>query len=96
MMIGFGGSGLLVLGLVGLRRREQLIMAVVVMVVLSLSGCGGGSSGKGGTGLEPDPEAGPNYTVTNLAAGTQYFWKIRATDSKGAFAESEVWQFTTQ
>src|SRR5690606_13891262 len=35
-------------------------------------------------------------TAAGLATGTQYFWRIRATNSAGNSEWSETWSFTTQ
>jgi hypothetical protein len=33
---------------------------------------------------------------SSLTSGTTYYWKVVATDSKGASSESETWSFTVQ
>jgi hypothetical protein len=65
--------------------------------------CGGSSGGGNGTpGTNP---GGTNpitltadetsATVTGLATGTTYFWKVVADDGKGGLASSETFSFKT-
>ncbi|UCD63461.1 MAG: discoidin domain-containing protein [Candidatus Zixiibacteriota bacterium] len=39
--------------------------------------------------------AGLTYSVTGLAEGTTYYWRVRAADTCGWGAWSQVWSFTT-
>ena len=41
-------------------------------------------------------QSGKTLSKGNLSAGTTYYWKVVAKDSKGATAEGPVWRFTTQ
>ena len=50
------------------------------------------------TGFTTDNISTAKITVTDssLTSGTTYYWKVVATDSKGASSESETWSFTVQ
>jgi len=53
-----------------------------------------------GTSSNPTTEisnnqSGKTFSKNNLSAGTMYFWKVVAKDSKGATTEGPVWKFTT-
>ncbi len=41
-------------------------------------------------------QSGKTLSKGNLSAGTTYYWKVVAKDSKGATTEGAVWRFTTQ
>ena len=50
------------------------------------------------SGFTTDNISTAKITVTDssLTSGTTYYWKVVATDSKGASSESETWSFTVQ
>jgi len=50
------------------------------------------------TGFTTDNISTAKITVTDssLTSGRTYYWKVVATDSKGASSESETWSFTVQ
>jgi hypothetical protein len=54
-------------------------------LALGLIACGGG--GGGGSAL---PAGAQSTTVTGLARGVTYFWKLEAEDSRGAITASAV------
>ncbi len=41
-------------------------------------------------------QSGKTLNRSNLSAGTTYYWKVVAKDSRGAITEESVWSFTTQ
>jgi len=41
-------------------------------------------------------QSGKTLSKGNLSAGTTYYWKVVAKDSKGATTEGPMWRFTTQ
>lgn len=41
-------------------------------------------------------QSGKTFSISNLSAGTTYYWKVLAKDSKGATAEGPVWSFATE
>lgn len=87
-----GGSGMLLLAGIVLpnlrkRRRVWVYGACLVSVIMLVTACSGG----GGT----KAAAGKSHTVSGLKPGTQYFWKVTATDFIDVI-DSEVRSFTTQ
>ena len=50
------------------------------------------------SGFTTDNISTAKITVSDssLTSGTTYYWKVVATDSKGASSESETWSFTVQ
>ena len=50
------------------------------------------------SGFTTDNISTAKITVSDssLTSGTKYYWKVVATDSKGASSESETWSFTVQ
>ena len=86
-----GGTGMLLL--VGLvlpnarnRRRQWVYGACVVSTVILMTACGGGGN--------PPAPASKSHTVTGLSLGTQYYWKVTATDFIDS-TDSEVRNLTT-
>jgi CSLREA domain-containing protein len=112
MLAGVGGlgGGILLLGLVtgsGMKRsRKWLLIVPVFLVAGALCASCGGSSGGGSSTPGGVPPGGTtpttltadetSATVTGLAAGTTYFWKVVADDGKGGLASSETFSFKTQ
>jgi bacillopeptidase F len=81
-------GGLLVAGLgAGLwgRRWSLALLLAGAALALGLFACGGG--GGGGSAL---PAGAQSTTVTGLARGVTYFWKLEAEDSRGAITASAV------
>ncbi|MEK6748701.1 MAG: Calx-beta domain-containing protein [Pseudomonadota bacterium] len=89
-----GGTGIVLLGLVGaVTRRQRLVLIAVAMGIMFMStGCGGNlPPGLGGT-----PTNTASKQVSGLVAGTQYYWKVVADDGRGMSSTSAVWSFTTK
>lgn len=88
-----GGTSLAMLGLVGTASRRRRIVNAVILVAVSIAMTACGAN------LPPLPIDNPSQTqsvsVTNLSAKTTYYWKVVATDSKGASSSSDTWGFTT-
>jgi len=82
--------GTLIGGIIGLRRRKWLMMAVVSLAIIGLvSSCGGGG---GGGGPAPTPEM--SHTVAGLKPATTYFWKVSVSDGINT-VESTTRSFST-
>jgi hypothetical protein len=101
--LGGYGAGLLFFGFIfagGTKggKKILLLLALVIVTGTLVVSCGGG----GGGGGESAPSAGPAPVVESssqpqaLAAGTTYYWKVVAVDSKGSATSSDVWRFVTQ
>ncbi len=90
MIIGLGGSGVLLVGLVGglQRRRRALYLLVAVVIALAAPGCGGGDGGGEGDRV--------SLTLTDLRERTTYYWKVKVSDGENNYAESEVRSFNTR
>ena len=88
LVAGFGGNGILLLGLAGLgsRRRKWFLSVGLVVAFLLLSGCGGGAA---------QAPASTSTTLTGLKTATVYYWKVQSRDGKGGATDSAVWSFTT-
>lgn len=96
MFAGLGGlgAGILVLGITagsGLRRsRKMLLLMLAVLftgaLFMSCSGGGGGDSA-------PPPAS---TSISGLAPGTTYYWRVTADDGQGGTATSEVRTYRTQ
>ena len=96
------GFGTLILGVAlsaGLSRRRRvlalILVGLVVMGILLIS-CGTSSSGGGNQDDKGQAQEEASYTITGLAEGTTYYWKVVADDGNGGRSESETWTFTTQ
>lgn len=74
----------------GGRRRIAAGLAVVCVTAVLLVSCGGGGGGNA------VPEGQIEHSVSGLASGTQYYWKVIAEDDQGGSADSEVRIFTTK
>ncbi len=93
LIAGLGGGmgmGILLFGLVGTNTRRQRLIraATLIAAALILNAC--------------QPVAAPapgkeimGQTVTGLQAGTTYYWRVIASDDKGAETPSTTWSFTT-
>jgi hypothetical protein len=74
-------------------RKRLLFAGVLILLALFLLSCGGGGGGLGGDGGVPPDEM--SQTVSGLAPGTTYFWKVTAFDSMGGLADSAERSFQT-
>jgi hypothetical protein len=88
------GAGIILIGFVAGSGFKRSRKALVLMLALLLTGtlfmsCKS-SSGGGGAPAEGQ------YSVSGLAPGTTYYWKVTADDGKGGTAASETWSYTTQ
>ncbi len=85
----FGG---LLAGSIPCRRRRLGLQLLLCGLLLGMVACsGGGGSSDADEGDETDlPAEAQSMTVTELAAGTTYYWKMLARDSRGAETESAV------
>ncbi len=85
-----GGTGLLWIGMIlpnGRPRQRWMPITCLVLTAMLMASC---TSGNG------DPEVGTlSYEATGLTPGTQYFWKVTATDFIDS-TDSEVRSFTTR
>ncbi|MDH4275992.1 MAG: PKD domain-containing protein [Gammaproteobacteria bacterium] len=87
-----GGSGILILGLIGVaaRRQRYALNAMTVGLLFISSGCGGNLP----------PATPPSNTATKLVSTlmptTTYYWKVVAEDGRGLSSTSTVWSFTTK
>ena len=87
-LAGFGLAGALLTAAGRHRRRRQLLVLVLLLGVAgALLSCGGG-----GGSSAPAP---PSYTLSGLAAGTTYYWRIDQVDERGAVTPGPVRSFTT-
>jgi Big-like domain-containing protein len=92
---GFGAglvlAGFAFIGGVTSRRKIFFVIAALLISGSVVAACGKKSSGP------PAPPAGlTTKSVSELQAGTRYWWKVVADDGNGGTAESEMWSFTTQ
>jgi hypothetical protein len=86
---------LLPLGLAGKRRRDPLLLAVGLgMSLLLLMSCGGGGSSDDSSPGQPVADL-RSQPVSNLTAGTTYYWRVLSQDSRDGTSISEVFSFTT-
>lgn len=84
-LVGMAGSE------AGVRRKKIILLLIGVLLIagFSMISC---SSGGGGGGTSDEMSS----TVSGLAPGTTYFWKVSASDGNGGSASSAVRSFTTQ
>lgn len=86
------GAGGLLLGVLGLTlaqgRRRWVLLLLAGGLLLAPVACGGG--GGGGT---PPPNT-QSATLSGFTSGVTYYWKMTATDSRGAVTESAARTFT--
>ncbi|HET7319665.1 MAG TPA: Ig-like domain-containing protein, partial [Nitrospirota bacterium] len=92
---GFGAglvlAGFAIIGGVTSRRKIFFIVAALLITGSAVAACGKKSS------EPPAPPAGlTTKSISELQAGTRYWWKVVADDGNGGTAESETWSFTTQ
>ncbi len=97
---GMGGSAVLLIGMLGIgagtRKRRAVMLLIGALLIfsgLTFVSCSGGGGGGGGGGLAADEMS---TTVTGLAPGTTYYWKVVANDGQGGKTSSEVRSFSTQ
>lgn len=94
-----GGTGLLLFGPVGFRRREireAMALAAILAGILMISSCGGGGSSAPARLTGTPPVTPIVFTVTGLPPGTTYYWKIIADDGQGGTSESAARSFTVR
>ena len=86
---------LLPLGLAGKRMRDPLLLKVGLgMSLLLLMSCGGGGSSDDSSPSQPVADL-RSQPVSNLAAGTTYYWRVLSQDSREGTSISGVFSFTT-
>ncbi len=92
-----GAGGLFFFGLgAGAINRRRLACLFLAAALTLLVACGGGSDSSADNSSAPPPTDVLSETVTDLAAGTTYYWKVVSTDTRGATVESPVFSFTTR
>jgi len=86
LLLSLFGGGL------GVRKRKLHMMLIIsAMATMALfSACGGSGGGGGSTKADEI-----SHTVSNLKAGTTYYWKVSASDGADA-RDSETRSFTTE
>jgi hypothetical protein len=94
--LGSFGAGIILVGFVAGDGRKRSRKTMFLMIALLLTGtlfmaCGGGG---GSSGTPPPPVS--QFTVSGLAPGTPYFWKVVADDGKGGTSTSATGNYTTQ
>jgi len=90
------GVSIALLGLSGTLRRRRYVLFAAIIAVIILNGCEDNSSLTMNIDLDPNNKAVDlSHTVSDLKAGTQYFWKIIVEDPQGGVSESETWMFVT-
>ncbi|VAX32160.1 hypothetical protein MNBD_NITROSPIRAE03-878, partial [hydrothermal vent metagenome] len=96
------GAGLLFFGMVlagGERRRKiALLIGLMAITAMFLVSCGKSTtdtSSNNGTDNFAATSGQRTYPAT-LQPGTDYTWKVIASDGQGGEASSEVWSFTTR
>jgi hypothetical protein len=76
------------------RHKFVLLAMVGLLAAVLMSGCGNSSHSK--PIVEPDSKIITHSLATDLASGTNYFWRVRALDDKGQWSGwSPVRGFTT-
>ena len=89
------GACLLPLGLPGKRKSWLLVVSSgIVLGLLVLVSCGGGGSSDHNPPSQPVSDL-RNHTVSNLVAGTTYYWRVLSQDSRDGTSISGVFSFTT-
>jgi len=93
--LGSFGAGIILVGFVagsGLKRSRKTML---LMIALLLMGALFMSCSKSSDDGPPAPVE-TQFTVSGLAPGTPYFWKVVADDGKGGTSTSVTWSYTTQ
>jgi hypothetical protein len=86
---------LLPLGLPRNRKSGLLVVTSgLVIGMLVLVSCGGGGSSDHNPPSQPVADL-QSRQVSNLAAGTTYYWRVLSQDSRGGTSASGVFSFTT-
>ncbi len=89
---GLLGSLMLIgsIGCVGIRKQQwPMVIIASLMIASFVSSCGGSNSSNSVSANQM------SHTVSNLKAGTNYYWKVTVSDGTDA-TESATWNFTTQ
>ncbi len=94
------GAGLLFFGMVlagsARRRKIALLIGLMAITAMFLVSCGKSTTDTSSTnGTNPSAVTGIKTYPATLQPGTDYTWKVIASDGQGGEASSEVWSFTT-
>jgi CSLREA domain-containing protein len=98
--LGSFGAGIILVGFVagsGMKRSRKTMFLMIALVLLGalFMSCHKSSGGEE-TGPAISTADQMNHSVTGLAPGTTYYWKVVADDGKGALSPSETWSYKTQ
>lgn len=94
---GFELSGLVLvfllpLGAVAVRRKRRAIVAVGVALLFAMPLFGTSLSCSG----DPELPANQRSVDVPVESGTTYWWRVQASDGRGAVSTSETWSFQTE
>ncbi|MCP4753859.1 MAG: hypothetical protein GY866_23490 [Proteobacteria bacterium] len=82
------------------KRKSKSIFVFFLIALCVIMACDGTETENESTSNQnPEEEtidSDFSFTVSDLAMGTTYFWKIKVVDERGGTIESEIYRFSTQ